>query len=119
MANEQNLVHFTSNQSRDEAVKNGRTGGLRSGEVRRERRKLRDELEYILGLDAGDGETLGNSISMALVQKALTGNVEAFKAIRDTVDGKPTDKLTLVNEPDFSALDAAFAGMKLDEPDGA
>lgn len=115
MANEKNLKHFTSEQSHDEAVKNGRRGGMRSGEVRRERRKLREELEYILSQDDGNGETMGNAIAMALVEKALTGNVEAFRVIRDTVDGKPaeTGKLTLVNDTaDFSALDAAFEALK-------
>ena len=111
--NEQNLVHFTSDQSHDEAVKNGKIGGVRSGEVRRERRKLKDELEYILAMDAGDGSTLGNSIAMALVQKALTGNVAAFNSFRDTIDGKPTDKIAFENEPDYSALNAAFEAMKL------
>lgn len=109
MANLKNLKPFTSGQSRDEAKKNGKLGGVRSGEVRRERRRLRDELEYILGQDDGTGETFQHSIAVALIEKALSGSVDAFKAIRDTVDGKPTEHWTLVDtEPDFSALDAAF-----------
>ena len=38
MANEQNLIPFTSNQSREEAKKNGAKGGKKSGEVRRKRK---------------------------------------------------------------------------------
>ena len=35
MANEQNLVPFTSDQSHEEAVANGRKGGIESGKTRR------------------------------------------------------------------------------------
>ena len=38
MSKKENLKPFTSNQSRDEAVKNGRKGGKKSGEVRREKK---------------------------------------------------------------------------------
>lgn len=120
MANERNLKPFTSEQSHDEAVKNGKLGGVRSGEARRERRKLREELEYILGQDDNNGDTLAHAISMALVEKALAGDVNAFRVIRDTVDGKPieTNKLTVVNDRhDFAALNAAFEGMFIDDPD--
>lgn len=39
MANEQNLKPFTSDQSREEAVKNGRKGGEASGEARRDKKR--------------------------------------------------------------------------------
>lgn len=35
MANEQNLKPFTSDQNREEAAKNGKKGGIKSGEARR------------------------------------------------------------------------------------
>ena len=38
MANEQNLKPFTSEQSREEAVKNGSKGGTKSGQVRAEKK---------------------------------------------------------------------------------
>ena len=49
MANEQNLKPFTSDQSRDEAVKNGRKGGIRSGEVRRENKLIKDRILERMG----------------------------------------------------------------------
>ena len=115
MANTANLKPFTSDQSHDEAVKNGRKGGRKSGKVRRDRRRFRDELAFILRQDAGDGESYNHLVALAIVEKALAGNVEAFKVIRDTVDGKPTEdnRLEIVKH-DFSALEAAFEGMKLD-----
>lgn len=44
MANEQNLIPFQPGRSREEAVKNGRAGGIASGQARRERKALADIL---------------------------------------------------------------------------
>lgn len=82
-----NLKHFTSNQSREEAVKNGRKGGIKSGEVRRERKALKEELLYLL--EQGNTQ---EKVSLALIKQALKGNVKAFEIIRDTIGEKPTDK---------------------------
>jgi len=51
MANEQNLVPFTSDQSREEAVKNGKKGGIASGQARRQRKTLAQIGDMIGGLD--------------------------------------------------------------------
>ena len=48
MANEKNLIPFTSEQSHEEAVKNGRKGGIASGEAKRNRKMLRDCIDYLL-----------------------------------------------------------------------
>ena len=48
MANEQNLVPFTSDQNREEAVRNGRKGGKASGKARREKANLRKMAQAIL-----------------------------------------------------------------------
>lgn len=47
MANEQNLVPFTSDQSREEAAANGRKGGIASGVAKRKKRTLREIAEMI------------------------------------------------------------------------
>ena len=44
MANTKNLKPFTSDQSRDEAVKNGKKGGVRSGTIR----KLNSDIKKLL-----------------------------------------------------------------------
>ena len=48
MAREDNLKHFTSEQSREKAVENGRKGGIASGEAKRKRRDLRLQFELLL-----------------------------------------------------------------------
>lgn len=102
MANEQNLVPFTSEQSREEAAKNGRKGGIASGEARRARKTLRAELEALLSMPTVDKETgekkdttIQSSITAALVKQALRGNIRAFEIIRDTIGEKPAEHVML------------------------
>lgn len=47
MANNENLKPFDSNQSREEAKKNGRKGGKKSGQVRRERANFKNILTTV------------------------------------------------------------------------
>ena len=56
MANEQNLVPFTSDQSHDEAVKNGAKGGVASGAARREAKAKRERFGAYLSVLAEKGE---------------------------------------------------------------
>lgn len=109
MANEQNLTPFTSDQSHDEAVKNGRLGGITSGQARRERRKLREDLENLLGQTAPEnGRQLQECICIALIKNALKGNPRAFEIIRDTIGEKPADNVNIRPEIDYTALNDAF-----------
>lgn len=97
MANEQNLIPYTSNQNRDEAKKNGRKGGKKSGETRRRRKTLREDLLALLKTvretPEGEEKTLQDGILTALIMKALSGDVKAFEVIRDTIGEKPVDKV--------------------------
>jgi chorismate synthase len=102
MANEQNLVPFTSEQSREEAVKNGQKGGIASGQSRRARKTLRAELEILLSAQTIDKETgkktestVQEAVTVALVKQALKGNTKAFEIIRDTIGEKPVERVTL------------------------
>lgn len=48
MANEQNLTPFTSEQSHEEAVKNGKKGGVNSGKARKRKADLRKMAQQVL-----------------------------------------------------------------------
>lgn len=54
MANEQNLIPFTSEQSREEAEKNGRKGGIASGVARRRKRSVKQAVELVMSLPVSD-----------------------------------------------------------------
>ena len=62
----------------DEAREWGRRGGIASGEARRRRASLRDELASIL---TAEGGVVAKSIAVAICGEAKRGNVGAFKAI--------------------------------------
>lgn len=115
MANESNLIPFTSEQSREEAKKNGRKGGIASGESRRKRKAFKEQIDYFLSLPFPDmTDSNGNKIKdafknfgieeeeidnqMAMILSMWKnvikkGDVSAFNALRDTVGEKPSDKV--------------------------
>ena len=74
MANEQNLVPFTSMQSREEAVKNGRKGGIASGKAKREKADMRKMAQAIL--DGTFEDKNGTKFTgRDLVQKGIMANL--------------------------------------------
>lgn len=122
VANEQNLVPFTSEQSREEAVKNGKKGGIASGEARRARKSLRAELEVLLSeavIDKKTGKptdsTVQQAITVALVQKALRGNTKAYEIIRDTIGEKPVERFSL-EEISQDTIDEVEKMVRGDDP---
>ena len=101
MAGKENLRPVSS---KDEARERGRKGGLASGEARRKRKTLKEEL--ILMLSDGDVQ---QKISIALINEAINGNnagsvTKAFEVIRDTIGEKPVDKVMIADvEPSVIA----------------
>lgn len=98
MANEQNLIPFTSEQNREEAKKNGAKGGKKSGEVRRQRKAMKEQLDMLLSLPFKEIEKLDfienlgidkgqidnqMALLVAMYGRALKGDVQAFKEIRE------------------------------------
>lgn len=92
----------------EEARENGRKGGIKSGEVRRARRTLREELQDLLAEDITDknGRRMQTqkAISASMIKQALTGSTKAFELIRDTIGEKPIDKV-MVAEVDQKTID--------------
>ncbi|MBQ2086152.1 MAG: hypothetical protein II464_07785 [Oscillospiraceae bacterium] len=84
MANVQNLKPFTSDQSHEEAVKNGRKGGKKSGEVRKERKLIKDRILERMG--ESDWDTMIDN----LIARA-TEDTKSFETLRDTIGEKPKE----------------------------
>lgn len=100
MANEQNLIPFnkrTKSEQREYASK----GGKKSGEVRRQKKKMKETINMLLSLNLPDSEgkeqlkNLGiddedlnvqTAILMQQVKKAMAGNLESAKFVRDVSD---------------------------------
>ena len=104
MANEHNLKPFTSEQSREEAAKNGKKGGIKSGEVRRSRRTMKDDMEALLDKKAPDGvvrsfqkagydvETNYEAAVASIVAGAIKGKPEIIRTMLDILDESPKTK---------------------------
>ena len=78
---EDNLIPFTSEQNREEAKKNGRKGGIRSGEVRREKATFKKTLEMLLDEKNKKGMTYRELITLGQIKSAIDGKAENFKVI--------------------------------------
>lgn len=98
----------------EQAREAGRKGGVKSGESRRARKTLREELLALLGEQRQDKQgnmvQVQTAMSTALIKSALGGSVRAFEVIRDTIGEKPVDNVTLTSGS-FDALDDAFAAL--------
>ena len=128
MANEKNLVPFTSEQSHEEAVKNGRKGGIASGEAKRNRKMLRDCIDYllerenamVLGADgnpmSGAEQLAYNLFAKALEEPDTAKAAKAFEVLRDTAGQKPIDKVQATQTVvDMSAFSTDEIKAMLDE----
>ena len=102
MANEQNLKPV---RTKSEARERGKNGGIKSGEVRKQRKTLKEELLLLLS----EGQTQ-EKISLSLIQEALEGNTKAYEIIRDTIGEKPQDNVKISDE-----LNNPFEGLSTEE----
>lgn len=85
MNKEDNLIKFTSNQSREEAKKNGRKGGIASGIAKRERQTAqqvaRAILDEILHVKDGSEVTIRYAMLRKAAEKAYKGDLKAIDTL--------------------------------------
>ena len=95
----ENLIPFKKGDTNDKA-KNGRLGGIKSGESKRRMKTFREELMAILSKETKNskGETVSfqENINAAIILKAAKGDVRAYETIRDTLGQKPKDEKEVV-----------------------
>ncbi len=87
MAGSENLIPLNK-RTKEEQRAITTAGGIASGESRRARKTLKEEL--LLLLSEGDTQ---KSVSVALLKKAMDGDVRAFEVLRDSIGEKPVDKV--------------------------
>lgn len=113
----ENLIP-TSKRTKEEARALGQAGGIKSGIARRRTKTMREALKVLLQIDTQDAEraealrALGlepsylNSLQLTMVSKAEAGDVEAFRAVRDTSGEKPAQAVDMqVTDRPFEALE--------------
>ena len=93
----ENLVPFTSDQSREKAVANGRKGGIASGEAKRKKRTMREIAEMVATMELKDPKMLAalhaagfqdpitndDAAFFGLMRKAQTGDPQAMKLLAE------------------------------------
>ena len=106
MANEQNLIPFTSDQDREEAAKNGHKGGIESGKTRRLQSAIKRALESkassaefkelfeSFGIEE-DSRDYAAAIGCVVIQKAAKGDLAAMSFVRDSIGEKPKEEIDL------------------------
>lgn len=101
MANEENLKPF-SERTESEQREIRSKGGKRSGEVRRQKKLLKDYLQEVLDDKKIkiDGKEVDGAmaITLKLVQQAMKGNVKAYTTIRDTLGQAPVQGINLTSD---------------------
>lgn len=100
MANEENLIPI---QSTNEAREKGRLGGIKSGEVRRAKKTMKEMLDYLLDKEienskTGEMVTCREAMLSAMVKKAIKGDVKACQFVRDTSGEAPVTKTELTGK---------------------
>lgn len=113
MTNEANLDPV---QSKDEARKRGRAGGIASGKARREKKLMRETLDMLLSMPIKNGKSadvdsirsfaalkgkninVQEAILIAQVQKAMKGDTRAAEYVRDTIGQKPVENMSVSGE---------------------
>lgn len=86
-----------------EARKRGANGGKKSGEVRRQKKTMKEMLDYLLQQDITNkqGETKNTLEVMmtAQIKEAIKGNTKAAQFVRDTIGEMPTQKIDFGEVP--------------------
>lgn len=120
MANEQNLMpieQVNSRRTREEHSRDSRKGGQKSGEVRRKRKAMKEQMEILLSLPFKQTKQLNfmkelgieeNEIDnqmaliVAMYGKALKGDIQAFNTIREVVQDEKKiedeDRVQIIND---------------------
>lgn len=109
MANNGNLIP----QAHTLTVEEQSRGGIKSGEVRREKANLRKQLQVFLESDAtldkyGNPLTGAELMVKVAVREMMKGNPKFWELIRDTAGYKPTEKIQL-SEIDQDIIDEVEA----------
>lgn len=101
-----------SKRTKEEQRKIAIKGGIASGKARRKKKLIKEQLKLLLSLPLKDenakrkleqlgidADNLDNQMAMiiAIWNKALKGDVQAFNSIRDSIGEKPKDVVENIN----------------------
>lgn len=103
-----------SKMTPEERAEYGRQGGIKSGETKRRKKAMKETLEVLLSMPMKNGkvsdvESIKNfaalkgkninvqeAMIIAMIQRAMKGDVKAAEWLRDTSGQKPTENMNVV-----------------------
>ena len=102
MANEQNLIPF-SKRSESEAREKGKKGGQKSGEVRRQRKAMKEQMEMLLALPFNLKDNNGNDVAdmlseLGIPKENIDNQMAIIISLWKTAIGNSPQKITAVQE---------------------
>lgn len=81
---QENLIPMNE-RSEEEVRQLGQKGGIRSGEVRREKATMKKTLEMLLNETNKNGKTYRELATLGLLKGAINGNAQNYKVILETL----------------------------------
>lgn len=113
-----NLIK-NSDLTPEERKEKASKAGKKSAEVRAKRKLLKDELLALMEVKMNnpfnitEQKTARELMSANLINKAVRGDIDAFKVIRDTIGEKPTERIQMgADEETIAKMDAFFDFLK-------
>lgn len=118
-----NIANLKIIQTTEEARKRGRNGGIKSGEVRRQKKTMRETLENALkielskekleelGADIGlmNGETsVLSAIIASTIREAIGGDTKAIQFVRDSIGEQPKTEVVqeVITKDDMALMES-------------
>lgn len=108
------IEEVNARKTPEERKEAGRRAGIASGNAKRKRKTMREQLEILMKLNLTkkdvikhlkelgiDNDEINNQMAMQVVmlQEALKGNTKAYELIRDTLGEKPIEHIQNLNPP--------------------
>lgn len=79
----------------DVAKKMGSAGGKKSAEVRKERKKIKEDILIMLDTIMSNGKTTQENWMAALAKNLLRGDIQTSNFVRDTIGEKPKEEISV------------------------
>ena len=111
MANEENLKP-QSKRTKKEQREIAKKGGIKSGKVRKQKKQVKDLLKSLLSTKANtqdikkiqaifpdiEAKTIEDILNLAMIKEGVKGNVQAYNAVYDRIEGKPQQKTDITTQ---------------------
>ena len=113
------IRQYNATLTPEQRTERARQGALATNEKRRQRKSMREGFKEALKAGVTDASmeealkaiglepTMQNAILFAAIGKAMTGDIEAARFVRDTIGEKPTEALQISAVQDVQQMDVS------------